>query len=61
MRQRIKFPHREKPVLREVHEYPKGVFYIKSKGCKVMVRKIIDVWSISPEWNYLYIKKQGKE
>ena len=57
MRQKIKFPHKEKLIEREVHTRRNGTFYIKSKERQVDVKLINDTWTISKAFNYLYIKE----
>ena len=53
MRCKIQFPHRTKPVEREVKEH-KGRYYIHSKGLTVPVVPNGVVWEIEPRWQHLY-------
>lgn len=57
MRQKIKFPHKDKLIEREVHKHRNGTFYIISKERQVEVRVINEVWTVSVAYNYLYIKE----
>lgn len=59
MRAKIKFPHRSKPVEREVHHDANGD-YIASKGLNVPVVLTPDGYAISPAWQHLY-EKGGKK
>ena len=55
MRQKIIFPHRSKPVEREVH-HDHGGNYIVSKGLNVPVVLFAGEWRIAPGWKWVYEK-----
>ena len=57
MRCKIKFPHRDKPVEREVHEWY-GQHYIKHGTDNIPVIQHAGEWMIAPEWEWLYEKKR---
>ena len=57
MRQKIKFPNRQKPVEREVHQRG-SVNYINSKGYEVPVVLFDGTWIVAPGWEWVYEKKQ---
>lgn len=57
MRAKIKFPHRTRPIEREVREW-KGKHYIKSKGLIVPVVANGIEWEIAEGWRWLYEKAQ---
>lgn len=55
MRAKIKFPHKQAPVEREVRKKPYGTYYIRSKGKDVTVVPAgKDLFEISPTWRGLY-------
>ena len=58
MRGKIKFPHRLKPVEREVH-HDAGGWYIVSKGYNVPVVANGIEWEIAEGWRYLYAKEKA--
>ena len=53
MRQKIKFPNRQKPVEREVHQRG-SVNYINSKGYEVPVVLFDGTWIVAPGWEWVY-------
>ena len=57
MRQKIKFPNRQKLIEREVHQRG-SVNYINSKGYEVPVVLFSGQWIIAPGWEWVYEKKQ---
>lgn len=55
MRAKVKFPHRPKPVEREVRQKPYGTFYIRSKGKDVTVVPVGQgVYEVAAAWRSLY-------
>lgn len=60
MRRKIKFPHREKLIEREVRHERDG-YYIVSVKQRVRVTLVDGVWMIDPAWNNLYkIRKENE-
>ena len=53
MRQKIKFPNRQKLVEREVHQRG-SVNYINSKGYEVPVVLFDGTWIVAPGWEWVY-------
>lgn len=58
MRAKIKFPHRSRPVEREVH-HDNGGYYIVSRGWNVPVVANGIEWEVHEKWRYLYEKEKA--
>lgn len=60
MRQKIKFPKRQKLVEREVHQRG-SVNYINSKGYEVPVVLFDGQWIVAPGWEWVYEGRKKSE
>lgn len=56
MRCKIKFPHRDKLVEREVREF-RGQHYIKHNTDDIPVIQFAGQWIVAPGWEWVYEKK----
>ena len=53
MRQKIKFPDRDRLIEREVHQRG-SMYYINSKGYEVPVVLFDGIWIVAPGWEWVY-------
>ena len=60
MHQKIKFPNRQKPVEREVHQRG-SMHYINSKGYEVPVILFASQWIVAPGWEWVYEGRRKDE
>jgi hypothetical protein len=60
MRQKIKFPHRAKPVEREVRQHY-AQYYIRHGDTPVPVICVEGEWRIAPGWEWVYERKGARK